>query len=628
MSPPLHTLSFKELSQLRAAWFHLLAKWKALLVWHFLVWLLFFLLLSPLTAWILGFEIFRGGSPVVANVALLSWALSWRGFLHLALFVGLGMMTSVVRFSGIFFLLSTELQGSSDSIALILRRVLRMLPRLLRLCLLCALGALLWLLVYGAGVFLIYRIFLGEFDINYYLSEQPRAWSHARAWLGVWSLAWLLPSLWFLGRVLLLFPAYLTGDYPLQAAFRKIWALPARRGFRLLRLLGTLLIAVFLLRLLADSLYFFFARVLLQATASVFTSIRPLLAVAGAFIVLGMVFSFLIGFLIFNLGSILLTRFYFDDTPLHREAPPVAIFPHLGRHLRHFLVLCLRPFSLGLIVLMVAGISILISLFTLSRLPEVKDVRISAHRTGPPPAPENTLAALDAAIKAGADFTEIDVQLTADGRVVVVHDQDLMRVAASPLVVTRSLFDDMRDLVQTPDDGSPPARRKVATLEDFLEEAEGRIQLMIELKYYGFDPRLAVAVEEILNAHPQRDPVVLMSLDLPAVVQLQERMPDLSIGYLLSIGVGDPGRIPADFYAVSRPALNPELLRRAAHLNREVHVWTVNRKADLIEVILMGVDGLITDDPALAVRIRDELVEMSKVERLLLRWIAPVLEEE
>lgn len=116
-----------------------------------------------------------------------------------------------------------------------------------------------------------------------------------------------------------------------------------------------------------------------------------------------------------------------------------------------------------------------------------------------------------------------------------------------------------------------------------------------------------------------------MSLDLPAVHQLAELFPDLPVGYVMSFGEGDLRQIPADFYAVSRQAVTPALLRRAARQDREVHVWTINRKADMIKLMLMGVDGLITDNPTLAIQLRDELHDMSALERFLLRWIVPVL---
>lgn len=83
--------------------------------------------------------------------------------------------------------------------------------------------------------------------------------------------------------------------------------------------------------------------------------------------------------------------------------------------------------------------------------------------------------------------------------------------------------------------------------------------------------------------------------------------------------------MPGDFLAVSRQTANAAFLRRAARQGREVHVWTVNQKQDMIDLIVMGVDGLITDDPALAVQVREELQNMSAVERLLLRWIVLAL---
>lgn len=612
---------------LRGAWHRLFELWKPLLAWHLSVWLLFFLVLGPLGAWLLRFELFRGGAPVVANIDLLAWALSWRGFLHLCLLLGLGLMGAVVRFTGIFLLHTGDIDAKRESVPRLVRRVPRLLPRLFRLCVALAFTGLLWLMGLAAGVFAIYRILLGEFDINYYLAEQPREVRLAFAWLGAWLALWLLPSLWLLGRLLIVLPAYLTGDYRLRAAVKQAWRLPRRRGWRLLRLLGALLLGAFLVRLAADSVSIVLARTVLQSAARTFSSARPLLAAAGALMLVNLAFSFAMGFLVFNLGAILLTRFYYEDTPLHREAPTGAVIPKLGRGLRHAVVVAARPGILLPALVLFAALSLAASLLALSRMPAMKEVQISAHRAGPPPAPENTLAALDTAVAAGADFSEIDLQLTADGRVVVVHDADLMRVAGSPLVVTRAPYAAMRDLVQTPDDGSPPARRKIATLEEFLDESTGNIRLMIELKYYGFDPRLAEAVKEILRDHPARDQTVLMSLDLPAVAQLRELFPDLPVGYLLSIGVGDLRNVPADFWAVSRAAASPTLLRRAARQQREVHVWTVNRQQEMIALMLRGVDGIITDDPALAVRVRDELRDMSAVERLLLRWIVLALPE-
>ncbi len=612
---------------LRGSAHRLVALWKPLLVWHAVSGALLVLALSPLLSWGLRQELLRGETPVVANIDLFSWVLSPRGFLHLCSLIAAGLMTSVVRFTGIFLLLKAKIDGHIISVSLILRRTIRLLPRLFTICLVLALAGLLWTLLLGAGIFGIYQTLLREYDINYYLSHRPQAFYYAIAFLIAWFLICLVPSLLLLGRLLIVLPANLSGDYRLLPAIREAWHLPRKRTWRLLRLMAVLIIVAWLFQFMVNILAIAIARMTLQIALRLIPSVRVVLMVAGGLIILNRLFVFLFGFVVFNFAAILLVTFYYEETSLHREASDEPVLQVLRRGLRHVMIRGLRPIVLVPLLLAFSLISLGISAAALSRLPDLKPVQISAHRAGPPPAPENTLSALDAAISTGADFTEIDVQLTADGRVVVVHDADLMRVANAPLVVTRSLYEDMRALVQEPDDGSPPDRRRVATLEEFLDAGAGKIRPMIELKYYGFDPRLAEAVAGILAGHPSRDDAVLMSLDQPAVKQLKTLMPDLPVGYLLSVGVGELREMPGDFLAVSRQTANAAFLRRTARQGRVVHVWTVNRKQDMIDLIVLGVDGLITDDPALAVQVRDELQRMTSVERLLLRWIVLALPE-
>ena len=165
-------------------------------------------------------------------------------------------------------------------------------------------------------------------------------------------------------------------------------------------------------------------------------------------------------------------------------------------------------------------------------LPDPVDAVISAHRGGPPPAPENTLASLESAIRERADYSEIDLLRTADGTIVIVHDEDLMRVAGDPRRIAQTTFSALSDVVQVPDDGSPTSERRVATLEDFLDRADGRIGLMIEFKYYGFDPDLVPQALEEIRARGSEDQVLLMSLSLPAVRQAATLAPDIPRGYV------------------------------------------------------------------------------------------------
>jgi glycerophosphoryl diester phosphodiesterase len=255
-------------------------------------------------------------------------------------------------------------------------------------------------------------------------------------------------------------------------------------------------------------------------------------------------------------------------------------------------------------------------------------VGIVAHRAGPSPSPENTLAALERGIAAGADWAEIDVQLTQDHVPVVVHDVDLMRVAGNPRRISRVDYRDVTGLVQRPDDGTPPSERRIATLEDFLERARGRIGLVLELKYYGWDPGLAAEVAGVLRESGTEDGVMVMSLELRAVRQLRRMEMEAPVGYAAAAAVGDATRLPVDFLSLSRRAATPSLMRSARRRGIGVHVWTVNRAPEMAEVIQEGADGLVTDRPGLAVRVREELEGMTAVSRLLLRFGLALAEEE
>jgi glycerophosphoryl diester phosphodiesterase len=107
---------------------------------------------------------------------------------------------------------------------------------------------------------------------------------------------------------------------------------------------------------------------------------------------------------------------------------------------------------------------------------------VIGHRGAAALAPENTLSSVERAIEDGADWVEIDVQETADGEVVVLHDSDFMKLAGTPLKIWEGSFAEVRSL----DIGSwfgPEFRGEgVATLEEALLRAKGRAKVIIELK--------------------------------------------------------------------------------------------------------------------------------------------------
>ena len=602
--------------------------WKPFAVWTLGVWLLFLLFVSPFTAWVFGMELFQPANQVIGNADILVWLLRPVGMLWLSGFIALNALATALRFSGIFILVRRDLEHAPLAVLWLLRQSIRMLPRLFVVSFVAVGMALLTFLPLLAGFLAIYYGMLGEFDINYYLTEHPPVWTRARLLAGAWTLLWATAACYVLGRLLLLFPAYLTHDYSLKKSVRAAWGMARTRGHQLLRRL----LVVFGLgagaRIVLDGLWLLLARItLLRMQASPHFGPRPQALVTGGYVLTSFLTALIIGFLTFSVAATVLTKFYFEDTPLHATALQRPLPHPAPAAWGHRLVAWGRPRRLVPLVGTLLLISGAVSIHWLRKTPPVGDVIISAHRTGPPPAPENTLAALEAAIATGADYTEIDVQLTRDGVVIVVHDEDWMRVAGSPLRVADATYAEVQHLLQTHPSGeksteesADPSLRRVATLAEFIEHAQGRIHLMIELKYYGFHPRLAEETLRVLQDAASTDPVLLMSLDLAAVRQLRALAPEHPVGYVSGVSLGNLSQLDVDFLAVTRRAATPRLLKAARRQGMPVHVWTINRKEDMIDLMLKGVDGLITDDPALALATLKELQDLTAIERLLLRF--------
>jgi glycerophosphoryl diester phosphodiesterase len=275
----------------------------------------------------------------------------------------------------------------------------------------------------------------------------------------------------------------------------------------------------------------------------------------------------------------------------------------------------------GLAAAMVGVITVGQAALVIREFTTRKPVAVTAHRAGAgTQAPENSLSALRGAIADGADFAEIDVQLSADGVIMVLHDQDVRRLTG----VAKRLRDMTRTEIQALDVGSRVGPQfqgeHIATLEEFIDASRGKIKLNIELKYYGHDPRLAERVVRLLHDKDFADRVVITSLEYRGLAEVRRLDPRIPIGYIVTASVGDLTRLDFDFLSLNQRQVTPELMRRVRARGLGVHAWTVNKRADMVRMIHRGVDNLITDNAALAVEVVAWYQGLSDVELVLLRF--------
>ncbi len=276
----------------------------------------------------------------------------------------------------------------------------------------------------------------------------------------------------------------------------------------------------------------------------------------------------------------------------------------------------LFPFSLVLLVL-----SAFIVRGLLERVRWEDQVEISAHRGSSLAAPENTLSAVRQAIEDRADFVEIDVQRTQDGKLVVVHDADLMRVAKQPLVISQTDFAELSQV----DVGSHFDRRfaqeRLPTLEQVIDEVQGKVKLIVELKSYRGDAQQLVRdVVDVLRDRQLGNNAVIMSLNYDELVEVSRLAPKLIVGFVASASLGDLTTLDVDFLAVSQGQATDVLIAAAHRRGKEVFVWTIDDPAAANRMIDSGVDNIITNDPAMIGQVLQDRQNLTNADRILLRF--------
>lgn len=253
--------------------------------------------------------------------------------------------------------------------------------------------------------------------------------------------------------------------------------------------------------------------------------------------------------------------------------------------------------------------------------------RIFAHRGSSGNAPENTLIAFETAVEAGAGILEMDVHATSDGHVVVMHDPMLERTTDGQGPISALTLAELKRLDAgyrfSPDGGKTfPFRGKgirVPTLREVTEKFP-RVPFNIEIKQS--DPPIEHAVFDLLRQLDHADLVLLAAENdflIERIRSLDREVPTNFcstevLEFLQRLhradweGYTPAGRalqIPELYHDVR--VLTPELLKAAAGLGVEVHIWTVNEKADMRRLLQMGVDGIMTDYPERLVEVAREL---------------------
>src|SRR6266513_2363333 len=286
-----------------------------------------------------------------------------------------------------------------------------------------------------------------------------------------------------------------------------------------------------------------------------------------------------------------------------------------------------QPFA-NAALLVILVISAVANWHELARRNIVESVKVTAHRGSSACAPENTLSAVQQAITDGADFAEIDVQTTADGELVVLHDGDLMRMAGDSRRLRDLTLSQAKELDVGKKFNGEFLGERIPTLAEVIRLSRGKIQLNIELKYNWPDPTLAGKVVELLRREALLTNCIITSLDPAALAEVQRLAPELKVGQIVTASVGNVTRLPGQILSVNKRAATRRFIQQARTAGKEVHVWTLNQADDMLLTIERGAQNLSTDHPDVAVRLLRERAELADAEKLALSLRALLGKEE
>lgn len=233
----------------------------------------------------------------------------------------------------------------------------------------------------------------------------------------------------------------------------------------------------------------------------------------------------------------------------------------------------------------------------------IQKTQISAHRGASTEAPENTIPAIEKAIENGADYVEIDVRLTADGQVVLMHDATTTRTTNGSMVISNSTYAELQALDAGAWFSEEYVGTKIPTLEEAIEACKGKIMMNIELKSSGTAGELEEKVAELITDYHMEDQCIVTSFQQKSLLAIKAYNPDILTGYIFSFGYSNKIDYEAmDILSIDSNYLSKSIVTGAHEKGIIVHAWTVNDGREIRRMLAIGVDNIITDNPILAQR--------------------------
>jgi glycerophosphoryl diester phosphodiesterase len=233
---------------------------------------------------------------------------------------------------------------------------------------------------------------------------------------------------------------------------------------------------------------------------------------------------------------------------------------------------------------------------------------VIAHRGAAGEAPENTLASFQLGLEQGAGGIELDVHLSKNGDIIVMHDETLDRTTDGTGSIIETETSDIKRLDAGSWFGEKYKGEKVPLLEEVFELVPRSILINVEIKN-SYNGKMETKLAEFLRMHKRLENVVISSFNHKCLRRLKEQEPKAKVGLLYAANLDDhtgyAQQLGMDVYSLHPHfhLIDKEDVQKATLTGLHVYPYTVNKIEDYRTMIEFGVSGIITDYPARLVKL-------------------------
>lgn len=224
---------------------------------------------------------------------------------------------------------------------------------------------------------------------------------------------------------------------------------------------------------------------------------------------------------------------------------------------------------------------------------------VIAHRGASYYAPENTFAAFDLALQLGVRHIELDVHLTSDGHIVVIHDDTVDRTTNGSGLVTRHTLESLRGLDAGSWFGAEFEGETIPLFDEVLARYKGRLHIHTEIK--GQSPYLSQQTADLIRKHSMEKQVTVTSFQQTQLEEIRAYAPELSTGWLVERTsdaiIKQAQAIGLTQLCPRADTITPGLVDRLHAQGFVVRAWGVSTEELMQRVVKAGADGMTVNFP-------------------------------